>query len=624
MRFAHMTGIHSQTLCFQTSLLRQHSNRSAIRPSSQKAKTLIRERAIPSVNHGQSTGNTRNASEKDVESFVVHDPTQLARSVRHTMRRVPQSITIVTSHVKSHTDSPDTVRGATISTFSVATLEPDPYVSFWIKRPSALLNAIHQSKAFQVHFPKSNYIAGSLADRFATRVGSFFIPGQQKTDIEPQPDNDIFPLTNTVVDSRWGRPTFCALRCELDGQASLSVGEHCFVLGKVVHVATQTEYTLSRSQTSRCQTSSTGLVYLAGKYRDVSESPELERIPKEQKLGIRFMRIKASMRVKSRYRKDQVQNDPAQESSNAATKTTSVPSITRNIAPTSEHVGIFDKLKNNKFLNRIFGRLDSSNTAKRQPEPIATTNASAASETSRLNRPFPDQSPKPTTSSAPNSITSRIPKSTTGSVNSLKNASIEEHQPSTQEIPESEAERNTHRQGVEIRGSNVSLIRHTTSTFRLRRIPQDGKLRVKRIQQAYTDTTRQPLQNRKHSPKGPPPFGLPKGNTEPVPASLKSLQRKASVVQARQTSTLRHQQRRAMRHGRLHWSEESEVPRDNLPNLPSEAFAAKELLEDYLAKEPVDMELKARLDELLAEARRKRLKKQTPSAGLGDREQKPS
>jgi hypothetical protein len=97
----------------------------------------------------------------------------IQQKMRRCMRRVPQSAVIVTA--TNINDSRNPSRGATVSSFTTVTFEPEVIVSLNLKLPSATFDAIQASNWFGVKMLKPNHIGAAAASRFAKghRVSPF-------------------------------------------------------------------------------------------------------------------------------------------------------------------------------------------------------------------------------------------------------------------------------------------------------------------------------------------------------------------------------------------------------------------------------------------------------------------
>jgi flavin reductase (DIM6/NTAB) family NADH-FMN oxidoreductase RutF len=94
--------------------------------------------------------------------------TSLSRAMIPFMRSVPQPVAIVTAADTNQDPEggPDSWRGATISSFNTVTLDPEPIISFNIKKISSTFDAIQSSSRFWVHFLTPSPSSAQLAHIF--------------------------------------------------------------------------------------------------------------------------------------------------------------------------------------------------------------------------------------------------------------------------------------------------------------------------------------------------------------------------------------------------------------------------------------------------------------------------
>ena len=82
------------------------------------------------------------------------------------MRRVPYPVAIITA-TDPHGPVEKAYRGMTVSSFSTVTLNPEPVLSFNVKRPSETLSALLSSGRFLVHLLAPAKRTAALARDFA-------------------------------------------------------------------------------------------------------------------------------------------------------------------------------------------------------------------------------------------------------------------------------------------------------------------------------------------------------------------------------------------------------------------------------------------------------------------------
>lgn len=82
------------------------------------------------------------------------------------MRRVPYPVAIITA-TDPHAPEDRAFRGMTVSSFNTVTLNPEPVISFNVRRPSETLNAIVSSGRFLVHLLAPSDTTATLARDFS-------------------------------------------------------------------------------------------------------------------------------------------------------------------------------------------------------------------------------------------------------------------------------------------------------------------------------------------------------------------------------------------------------------------------------------------------------------------------
>ena len=178
----------------------------------------------------------------------------LSNAIRLAMRSMAQPVTIVTSQREgSVSGTHSSTQGATLSTFTVVTLNPEPHISFSIKRPSSTLDAILKSRKFKVHLLSANEHGLTLANAFASGKP------QQNVEADPKVSKGDDTISSPRDDMK--HPTFCTLSCEIGAHPPLGIGEHTLIIGKVVQVDAADGVKMSDTETS-C-----GLFYHHGRYK---------------------------------------------------------------------------------------------------------------------------------------------------------------------------------------------------------------------------------------------------------------------------------------------------------------------------------------------------------------------
>lgn len=165
----------------------------------------------------------------------------LANKFRSLMRLTPSSVVIVYAEY-NHQDEPEKeVFGMLVASFAPVSLDPEPCVSFNIKRPSKTYNQMLQTKSFTILAPKD----AMLADAFAKPGNKSSILGQalcEKSGVPKQFSGVLW----------WAK-------CELLAEKSVDVGDHTIVVGRVVKVG------MPRLSPGRRDV----IVYSNGQYREL-------------------------------------------------------------------------------------------------------------------------------------------------------------------------------------------------------------------------------------------------------------------------------------------------------------------------------------------------------------------
>lgn len=178
--------------------------------------------AVPKAGHWEGVFKELQAqdppNESRTEDAVTPDRPTLADEFRSLMRLTPSSVMIVFAEYH-HQDEPDKeVFGMLVASFAPVSLDPEPCVSFNIKRPSRTYNQLLQTKTFTILAPKNAMIAAA----FARPGNKNYILHHvlRKTSGVPKPNSGVL---------WWAQ-------CELLANKSIDVGDHTIVVGRVVKV----------------------------------------------------------------------------------------------------------------------------------------------------------------------------------------------------------------------------------------------------------------------------------------------------------------------------------------------------------------------------------------------------
>jgi len=154
------------------------------------------------------------------DDAVTPDRPALAGEFRSLMRLTPSSVVIVFAE-HHHQDEPDKeVFGMLVASFAPVSLDPEPCVSFNIKRPSRTYNQMLQTKIFTILAPKNAMLAAAFAR-----------PGNKNSILR-----QVLRKKSGVLKPNSG--VLWWAQCELLAQKSVDVGDHTIVVGRVVKVGT--------------------------------------------------------------------------------------------------------------------------------------------------------------------------------------------------------------------------------------------------------------------------------------------------------------------------------------------------------------------------------------------------
>ncbi|KAJ9633002.1 uncharacterized protein PV06_02649 [Exophiala oligosperma] len=214
-------------------------------------------RTVTTKAQGEPVPNERTTSDSQVDEIVKPPPPTsgqvgsapsndlLSKQVRALMRHVAHPVTVITATDISFSPKgdPRSWKGATVSSFNTVTLDPDPIVSFNIKKISSTFQAIENSGHFAAHFmsglqPLSVRIAikfsrGNHASPFHNvdgKLNEHAIKHNAHTLTGKPPvlhhDSRVVPLR---------------LACEYMPSKLVHIGDHVVVFGRVTSVDYPTE-----------------------------------------------------------------------------------------------------------------------------------------------------------------------------------------------------------------------------------------------------------------------------------------------------------------------------------------------------------------------------------------------
>ncbi|BDD61226.1 hypothetical protein MAP00_006292 [Monascus purpureus] len=203
-----------------------------------------------------ATATTQKQSEPETNTKADTTPRQndpstpsLSDQVRLLMRQVPYPVAIITA-TDPHAHPERAFRGMTVSSFNTVSLNPDPVVSFNVRRPSETLNAILSSGRFLVHLLAPSDATAALARDFSrgnnhlsilAGEGPFEFAHHYSSDLNGEVEGEIETARPLPVLRRKGQGRGYSelesfpfvFECRLHPQR-VEVHDHTIVLGKVV------------------------------------------------------------------------------------------------------------------------------------------------------------------------------------------------------------------------------------------------------------------------------------------------------------------------------------------------------------------------------------------------------
>lgn len=188
------------------------------------------------------------------------DPSTSDR-VRRIMRSIPQPVVIVLPDTRLNSGT-DEAHGILVASFTCVTLEPKPYVSFNIKRRSKTYDEILRARKFLVLASSHAGLASYFA-RSGNKAKFIYDIIDQKTGL-PRPQKGI---------DWW-------IRCHLQVQRRLDIGDHSVVVGKVLDASRRL---LSANEKSRMS-----VIYQDRKYRRLVQvaDPDVDASTTPSRLSI--------------------------------------------------------------------------------------------------------------------------------------------------------------------------------------------------------------------------------------------------------------------------------------------------------------------------------------------------
>lgn len=227
---------------------------------------------------GQQAGNMLPA----LPSYATgHSTSSVTKErMRLCMRRVPQAVIIVTA--KNINDPQRPFRGATVSSFTTVTFEPEVIVSLNFKTPSATFDAIRSSHYFEVNMLKPTGMGAGLASRFArghaaSPFGEVGWDASMDSVQRPQETHHTFP---PILSQANGvrNPVAFRISCLYMPEKTVWLGDHVVIFATVTSIP--------ESEFDRGKGFNTCLAYVGGRYGRVE--PLLKQpVEKSQKVSVR-------------------------------------------------------------------------------------------------------------------------------------------------------------------------------------------------------------------------------------------------------------------------------------------------------------------------------------------------
>lgn len=163
----------------------------------------------------------------------------LHQGVKILMRSVPQPVAIVTA-TDTNVDPEgghDSWRGATISSFNTVTLDPEPIVSFNIKKLSSTFDAIQASNRLYLHFLTPKPSSARLADRFTKGNSENLFKGIRISYREDRQNR--YPQIrgfHGALTSGEGQQIAFVLVCGYLKEKTVTIGDHVVLFATVLEI----------------------------------------------------------------------------------------------------------------------------------------------------------------------------------------------------------------------------------------------------------------------------------------------------------------------------------------------------------------------------------------------------
>ncbi len=220
-----------------------------------KAKIGLKRQTWASDQRGKNAiSGTPPYSEGDSSQSLIRE------RMRYCMRRVPQSVAIITATDRH--DSQQARRGATVSSFTTVTFEPEVVVSVNLKLPSTTYDAILSSNCFDIHMLKATAGGAELASRFAAAQPASHLDEARNETFAMEKGRQVRSSTFPRVLCRSQRirnPVAFRIPCLYMPDKTVQIGDHVVIFGKVGALARKS-YDLHAEKPTTC------LAYIDGCY----------------------------------------------------------------------------------------------------------------------------------------------------------------------------------------------------------------------------------------------------------------------------------------------------------------------------------------------------------------------
>ena len=209
--------------------------------------SLLRRTIATGFKQSTATDAANDFTESPADASEKGHPTSLQEKVRHTMRRVPHPVMVITAW-----DRVGKLTGLLVSSFNTVTLDPVPVVSFNLRLPSSTYDAI----ALSGHFTVTGISNAKIADLFAKGRGI------DKHAIYEKPIDSVIGSELDIKDGLF------QIRCQWLKEKSVEIGDHVIMIGRVLDV-TDNKYRTNHTEP---------LIYSQGRYRYAGPSIPISKV----------------------------------------------------------------------------------------------------------------------------------------------------------------------------------------------------------------------------------------------------------------------------------------------------------------------------------------------------------